>query len=354
MSLHLRNRRIVAGGTAAVLLMAGCVHHGDPKVTMKPFTADLVFGVKPAVEPPPAFAPINPVAAQQQASANIDLVPLPDLGNTFFKPIHGGPSQVTACPDARSTATAPEEAPTNVPDNRLPVAGLYHWKKRGDFSLNVRPTDKFTYGGITRRAVVNPTKVAEPGAAGTGYSLTYQTIQPELSTTNVIITDWRVKTAAQFVQPSAATVNAPNGGDPERGLALEGIQVKDKDGNPVGTPYSFPSGVLYFPLPIRSGTTWQASASDPKSLETLSINGQVVNHERVDACGNLVDGWRVNATLTYSGTDSRTITYSYIVATQYGALIIEEDQSSTDANGTYNPKEMLGQIKPDPLPASSG
>lgn len=354
MSLRRRDTRFVAGLIAAVVVLAGCVHHGDPKVSMKPFKADLVFGVKPPEGPPSLFTPppaTSAEAARVQANANVDL---PDLSRLGFTKPRPGPSQVTVCPDAKSTATAPEEAPTNVPNLRLPAEGLYRWKKRGDFTITVvSATQKFTYGGLTRRAVVKATKVTDPGDPASGYSFTYRTIQPALFSSNVVIMDWRVKTAAQFVQPAAATVNAPNQGDPERGLALEAIRENDKDGNEQKT-YNFPSGVLFFPLPIRSGTSWQASATDARTLETLSINAQVTSHERIDACGNLVDGWRVNATLTYSGQENVTIPYNYIVATQLGALIIEEDSHYQDTNGIYDPKEIYAQIKPDPLPQSGG
>ncbi|HEY4410582.1 MAG TPA: hypothetical protein VGO87_11930, partial [Acidimicrobiia bacterium] len=74
--------------------------------------------------------------------------------------------------------------------------------------------------------------------------------------------------------------------------------------------------------------------------------------ERVDACGDVVDGWVVEATQTFSGTGQTAPprTYRYIVATQLGGMIISEEVHTTSAQGATDVTFSLGQLKPSALP----
>jgi hypothetical protein len=351
LSTHDRKRGLAPVG-ARVVHPAGCVHLGAPKVGMKPLAADLVFGVKKQDKVPSPLAPEAPGPDEQALLAAADLVPSGDLSSGFsFKPKARpdiGKSTVQACPQAALNAFPAEEAGQNVPDGRLPVEGLYRWKRSGSYKLTQMPDRPLPYAGFEKRLVRKVTKVAADCT-----QFTNETVAPDFNG-NTVVQQWRVKTnASGTVQPTALSVNGPNNGDPERGLALEGITVFDQKGNQLGTSYSFPTGVLYMPLPIRPGTQWQAAAVDPKTGETLSISAQATDHERVDACGEIVDGWRINSTLTFSGKDNVSQTFNYIVAPQLGALVIDEKIQETTSTATYDIESNLGQTKPDPLPAGS-
>src|SRR5207244_13199533 len=93
-------------------------------------------------------------------------------------------------------------------------------------------------------------------------------------------------------------------------------------------------------------------ATDPLSGSELQNHAKVVKRERVDACGDFVDGWVVEATQTFSGTAQTAPprTYRYIVAPQLGGIIISEEIHTATAQGNTDVTFTLGQLKPSPLP----
>ena len=92
-----------------------------------------------------------------------------------------------------------------------------------------------------------------------------------------------------------------------------------------------------------SGSTFSGQAVDTSSGEVLQYDSRVVRRQRVDPCGEIVDGWLVTSkqTLSRSGT-SRD--YDYIVATQLGGMLISEhiDQASPVQKTDFS----IGQLNP--------
>jgi len=187
--------------------------------------------------------------------------------------------------------------------------------------------------------------------ASDGTEFTYETVQPDLRG-NAVVSAWQVKTAALSATPQELSVSGPNIGDPERGLALKSQTVTGTDGK-VQHQYVFNPGVLFVPLPIQAGESFQGVGVDPASGETLTISGNVDRHQRVDACGEVIDGWQVNTTETFSGAKSQPATYNYLVATQLGAMIVGEHIDTTTAEGHFVLDYSVGQLKPDPLPVKA-
>ena len=70
--------------------------------------------------------------------------------------------------------------------------------------------------------------------------------------------------------------------------------------------------------------------------------------------GEIVDGWQVNTTETFSGATNQPATYNYLVATQLGAMIIGEHIDASTADGHSVVDYTIGQTKPDPLPVKQG
>jgi hypothetical protein len=69
---------------------------------------------------------------------------------------------------------------------------------------------------------------------------------------------------------------------------------------------------------------------------------------RVDACGDLVDGWRAESTQTRSDA-AGSVAYNYLLATQYGgALILEEIHTTTADGSAFDVTFSLAQLHPDP------
>ena len=329
-------------GLAAVVALAGasCVHQGPPPVGLRAFQANLVFSTAPLPPPPPAVAPVPPAAPLQGPTTySLDASALDQPAYKLRPPL---PS-AAPCP-SNANGYPSVEASSN--STGLPPAGSYRWKRSGTYQLSLAPNVTLPTSGFETRLVRKVTKVAADGS-----EYTFETVQPDLRG-NTVISDWQVKTSALSTTPQELTVTAPNIGDPERGLALKKQTVLGTDGK-VQHEYTFNPGVLFVPLPVAAGTQFQGVGVDPASGETLTINGAVDRHQRVDACGAVLDGWQINASETFSGAQSQPATYNYVVATQLGAMIIAEHIDTTTPEGHFVLDYTIGQVDPSPLPAGS-
>jgi hypothetical protein len=371
---------------AALLLTSGCVRQGPPGVGVQKLAADLVFGMPPGTTPPPNLAPGEvgpgdattyvPVPASSAAGAGPEAPDEDDFdsgpgGHGPLRPVTPLNPARTPCPPAALTAFPAKEARLTV--EGVPAVGQYRWKRTGTQTLANLPGVKLAVTGFEQRLVRNVVRLSP-----TEY--TYETVQPELGSDVTTISTFKVRTDAlsQTVAPPVAPpdpnhpprslpqpVQVPGTqpplpkapvpetlsvGDPERGISLIKLQRVDAAGN--STEVNFSPGVLYLPLPIVPGEEWNAAGVDPRTGSVLQHQAKVVKRERVDACGDVVDGWAVEATQTFSrgGQTAPPRTYRYIVAPQLGGLIISEQIHTTTAQGTTDVTLSLGQLQPSPLP----
>lgn len=335
-----REHRRWAGLVAAVATTAACVHQGPPPVGVRALQANLVFSAAPPPPAPPAIAPVAPLTPSTgPTDISVDLGPINDQPVYKLRPALPPPA---VCPTAAQNAFPAEEATAN--SRGTPAAGTYRWKRSGTYQLNLAPGATLSTTGFEGRLIRN---VQSQAADGSQY--TFETVQPDLRG-DTVITGWQVKTAALSATPQELTVQAPNIGDPERGLALKSQTVVGPDGK-TKHQYTFTPAVLFVPLPVQPGESFQGVGVDPSSGETLTVDGAVDRHERIDACGEIVDGWQINTNETFSGSESQPATYNYLVATQLGTMIIGEHIDTTTADGHFVLDYTVGQTTPDPLPA---
>jgi len=153
--------------------------------------------------------------------------------------------------------------------------------------------------------------------------------------------------------PKPPIPDSVSAGDPERGISLVKLQRVDAEGNT--SEISFSPGVLYLPLEIQTGEQFTSVGIDPRTGSVLENKAKVLSRERVDACGDVVDGWAVESTQTFSGTSATAPprTYRYIIAPQLGGIIVSEEIHTAGAAGSTDVTLSLGQLKPSPLPASA-
>ena|GEM_PF-2214482 len=375
-----------AAGLAVALLASGCVRQGPPGVGVQKLAADLVFGMPPGTTPPPNLVPgpVGPgdvttyvpgpsssvAGAGRQASDEGDVGSEPGRRGRLRPVTPLNPARAP-CPPAALTAFPAKEARLTV--EGVPAVGRYRWKRTGTQTLASLPGVKLAVTGFEARLVQNVVRVSP-----TEY--TFETVQPELGSDVTTISTFKVRTDAlsQTVAPPVAPPDpnhpprsapqpvpvpgpqpplpkAPvpetlSAGDPERGISLIRLQRVDAAGN--SSEVNFSPGVLYLPLPIVPGEEWNAVGVDARTGSVLQHQAKVVKRERVDACGDVVDGWAVEATQTFSrgAQTAPPRTYRYIVAPQLGGLIISEQIHTTTAGGTTDVTLSLGQLQPSPLP----
>ncbi|MGH9004753.1 MAG: hypothetical protein ACRDYV_16635, partial [Acidimicrobiia bacterium] len=371
-----RRTGTLAPFVAVFVLAAGCAQPDPPGVGVQKLAADIVFGVKP---PPPDTPPANTIAGGGGYTGDATTyVPYPQSYPTPSFPAPRAPRPPTtrlprptplnppkaACPPAALNAFPAVEAGLTVAG--LPAEGQYRWKRTGTQTMATLPNVAIPISGFEQRLIREVKKVSET-------EFTFQTVQPELGTGVTVLQTFKVKTDAvsrgveppvqtiplerpeqlpdEVPFPSNPSVPSRRVGDPERGISLMRIERVDAQGN--SSVLNFTPAVLFLPLAIEPGESFESVGIDSRSGQVLQHQAQVVRRERVDACGEIVDGWVVEANQTFSGSGTATRTYRYIIAPQLGGVMISEQVKITAPEGTLDVTFSLGQTKPAPLPAQA-
>jgi hypothetical protein len=327
-------------------------------VTVKGFDDNLVFGVKEQ----PEAAPPNALG-----DTAIDPNALGDAGlpSQIFTPVRRPSSPLlprprVECEAADSTDSPEEPAPLTVPIDRRPKAGLYKWKRSGTAKGPATGDVELRISGFEQRAVrdikelgpsTNARSLGVPGSASDpGVVFTYETVQPDING-NVVVSLFQVDTS-----PLGVYQDPPAGGDeiraggPERGVVLKSYKVLDAEGDTISV-FEPSNGLLLLPLPVRAGEDFTASAVDPLSGASASYRAKVLDRQLVDACGELIQAWKVQGTQTFSVGEGTVVRdYTLVVATGLGGIPVMEKIDQT-VGGELHLESTIGQLIPDPLPA---
>lgn len=362
---HLRH---LAVAVALAGVATSCVSPDDPGVAIDDFEADLVFGLEEAPDP---IAPANtqPIAAGVpaafQAGPPIDVVStatvqaplqaqefapfrnpaadrLPPLRNL---PGTGTGTNASACPTALPTAAARDVAESDISG---PIReGVYEWKREG---VQKKGDVEVPISGFERRVVrdVQPAPdTFDPDA------YTFEVVQVLLDQPIVQVTTYLVKPNSSGqgeVVLGTPFPRFPRQGEPERGVSIIRFEQFDEDDNGLGST-DFNTGLLQLPLPVVPNESYQSVAVS-RTGDTYVQDALVAGRARIDACGELIDGWRVTSTQTTSESPGSTVSFSYLVATQYGGMPVQEQISTTTEDGsTLDVVFTIAQVDPTPLEA---
>ena len=365
--------RLIGLVVAMGIVAAGCAQPDPPGVGVQKLAADIVFGVKP---PPPDAPPANttpgfggltgdattyvPGSSRSYPEPSFPAPRAPRPPSRLPRPTPLNPPR-TACPPAHLNAFPAKEAGLTL--EGTPAEGQYRWKRSGTQTMATLPGVAIPISGFEQRLVREVEKISET-------EFSFQTVQPELGTGVTVLQTFKVKTGAvthtveapieaipldrpdrlpdDVPFPSNPSVPSRQVGDPERGISLKRIERIDAQGN--SSALDFTPAVLYLPLPIQPGESFESVGIDSRTGQVLQHQAQVVRRERVDACGEIVDGWVVEANQTFSGSGTTTRSYRYIFAPQLGGLMISEQIKITAPEGTLDVTFSLGQTEPTPLP----
>ena len=350
--------RIIAALGVTAFLAAGCVKPGDPGVSIAPLKADIVFGVKEAA---PAAAPQVLVSAPVIEEAFEDetfdekVLEIPDVTPLPRTRLN---STTSACPAAALTAFPEKIADVRV--EGMPAEGIYRFKN----SANFTNPDGSTTGGsyfdtrAVRRVTQNPNK---------SYEFTYEVVQPYWARTgSYLVTTFRVnnnptvihsvnqppQTVGVVPVPGAEAVVTPPADEP--GIFVDQWEVQTKAGA-VESRFRPSRPVKYLPLEegiLKAGQQWESVGIDPASGDVIRHTATVQRKTRVDACGQVVEGWLIEATQfgRFHGEqmDSK---YFYNVATQFGSLFIAETVDiDFGPEGHFTYDASIAKTQPDALP----
>ena len=357
-SLHSRRRTAAALALLGTFTAGACVQAGDPDVGIDPIVADIVFGAPTADVTPRAILPESaPPSAPIQDFDPVGLFPAEREVVDRPKPQRNpsAPSRSTVveeCRVATNSDFAPEVSPPRPEDSR-PTEGVYRWKRGGTRTFVVPGFEAMgpqtqEIKGFEERLVQN---VEAYGQSDTDFE--YETVRKDLEG-NVVTTRWRVRQAAENrnVNNNFPAVRV-NVGEPDRGLSLVSITVESPTGDNLDS-FNPRLPLLYLPLETTISDSWTSVAVDPRSLETLTLEAAVAKHAEVDACGEIVDGWLVNATLTETTAEGQIESkFDYIVANQFGSMVVSTHQETPAEAPVAVIDFSLARVTPAPLPADA-
>ena len=324
------------------LTAAACGEQPEPTVRLQNVQADIVFGeITPPTPATPANLTSGPVGPIEEDVVEVDEIEFDDKGHLRGR--FSAPRPIEPCPPAELTEFPDKEASLNVEGK--PAVGLYRWVRSGEQQITTPPI-KLPVSGFEKRLI----RAVEEESPTT---FTFETVQSEMGTGQIVVTRYRVKTAPtqQRIGPTDVRV-----GEPDRGIAIYEIERFDPKTAASISVFAPNPPVLVLPLPIVPGEAFEGVGVDPATGGSLRIQGSVRKRQQVDACGEVVDGWLVEGTRTTSGLnpeDSKSQIYHYIVATQLGGSIVQEYLEAQDATGSAKITFRTGQIVPDPLPADA-
>ena len=334
-----------------VLAAASCVSAGDPGVAIENIEADLVFGIEEAPGPVlPANTNLGAVPdANLDGGLEFDMSRFRNPAADRLPPLRDTVEAVSECPAALPTAAA--EAAADVVVTGAVREGVYKWKRSGTQLLpnpaGGEPIRK-EITGFEKRVIRNVQPYDDPLDPD---AYTYEMVQTLIDRPVVQVRTFLVKPASQgqLAPGGAYAVDEPRVTEPEAGVSLLKVEEIAEDGTTLGT-FEPTNGLLMIVFPVDPSEQFVGSAVDPKSGQAIMQQSAVRGRGRVDACGDLVDGWRVESTQTRSDVAGE-VGYNYLIAPQYGGVPILEEISTVSAEGVeINVTLSLGQLVPDPLP----
>lgn len=339
-------RRYVALVALVAVAATACVSQDPPGVKTSSVQTDITFdAAKPKV------GPIGPTAGQTADGAFQPLYPsefqnkVPDR----FKNVAFGltPQQAAAdCPVAPVGSAPANAAPENA--SQPPPAGQLRYKKSGTTQQTINGT-KFSsrVSGFEAHVIRNVHKSSDT-------AWTFDEFVPTPGGVRVL--SWSVNTKPVQQGASAPYVgqNPVRAGEPGRGIALTQLRDFDGNGNEVGS-FTPSTPVLYMPLAIEQSESFTGFGVDPKSGQSLRVDGQTIQRQTVDACGTLLDGWLVKATVSESGAGAAyTHTDEYIFSTELGGLLLSRHVKGSVPTGAGSQDDditySIAQTSPSPDP----
>lgn len=337
-----------------VLVASACTQADGPGVKVKAIASDIVFDsdapdpdAVPTLALPPAtdggFADLGG-GVRAPVQSKDDEPPPPRR-----PPVTAPPQAKPECPAALATAFPREAATFDVP--RVPTAGEYRWKRTVSSEVAKKTVEQIVFN---RHQISNVSKITETPNPATPDkpTRTFTFEETAFSSDGSTLTGFQVKDNPPQQNVSLQTGEKASTGPPDRGVAITKTVVRDSSGK-VGA-FNPSTPVLILPLPVAVPTEFESVGVDPTTGASYAVRGTVVGKERVDACGDVIDGWRVNSSQTFTSSDGRRrlSEVEYFVATQLGGIVIYQKAVASEAvRGPNDPTvtDHIAQLDPTPV-----
>jgi hypothetical protein len=198
-------------------------------------------------------------------------------------------------------------------------------------------------GSYTQTVAGTYATATATGALSGGVTQVVTALPRQTSIIGQVIDSWSVTRtgpgASRSVEVYRFVHDSPLPAGTASGIYLVALAWKD----PVRGDLTFEpmgDGLFLLPSPVSlspsGGTQYTGSATDPRTLTTMSIVRNVTGKKRVDACGALIDTYTVEMTgvLTTSSTQ-RQVAWTQQLATAYGGLPVQDSLTLSDPAGGF-------------------
>lgn len=330
-----------------------CAHGAGPGVAVQKVQSNIEFGLSTTTTTTPVGVAIPPTLSAVNLTGPAEALPAFSYQTTttfnYGSPSYG--TQTNDCPQPPYGASPAKGVTTSVA--RPPKPGSYKWQVMASQPVSGTKVTLTTTHYVTYY-VKNVSKVSTTPnpQGGQTETFTFDVVTPGQQG-GTVTTTYEVKENAVQVSESAGNFGqAQYTGAPDRGVSLAAVVDRNSAGTVTASFRPSPA-VLLLPLDVHVPQSFQSGGVDPTTGASFSNNATVSGSvKRVNACGQLVDGWDVAGTQTFSGTGGERTTGSveYAVATQYGGLVTYSAVTPTGSNETET--DVIGQLDPDPLPPS--
>jgi hypothetical protein len=284
---------------AFALATAACSPQAPLEVGSKQIPVDITLGEQGAARPPG----LNPSPG---GFPGFIQPPVPRIEPGINPP---------ALPSARCPVASPLDAAELVARQTAPlppVAATYRFRNQGSFQIG--DGARVAYPRITTRRVHDVRAIE--GERNYEFDISIPLADETTTTTYRVL----------------------NSGDaPDRGVYIVSIVTERSDGADAFIPQT-PILLMPFPPPELgtnledevagvAGPTYRSSGTDPISQTTMVLEAQIAGKVGVDACGEWIDAFDIQIVSGRILGPSKQLSFTgrYRIATQYGALVVEDD-----------------------------
>jgi hypothetical protein len=313
--------RSLATFLVVAAIAIGCSNPATKRgVDVREFNTNVGLGVEPTLgAAPPNILVRKPIPRERLEPPTFETIPPFDV-----------PTPIRAdCPRAGDFDFPAEEAGVEPKEGVRPAEGSYRYYLSGEIITSGGP---FEVSEFEERVI---TKVEDDSAAPEAYHFTVQQSQllDDRRGFGKLETTYRVIPSGSFQSVPNPPAPAPAVSDTGRGVYLVSIRFQglDEEGEPYETRFDPSSPLLLLPYPVVQGTEIDSSGTDPQTGNQVTIRGQIKSKKQVDACGERVDTWLIDAVETFRFSDPETFQtetieadYDYGIAPQFGGTILYE------------------------------
>jgi hypothetical protein len=319
---------------------ASCSNPGITRgVAVDEVNTDVGLGVEPRLGP----APPNIVVRQPIPRRRLELPKFQTL-----PPFEVPSEEQSDCPAAGDFDFPEKDAGVDPPENVRPKEGAYRYHLDGKVVTDTGPV---TLEQFETRLF---TEVNDDSAAPGAYN--FKVTQTQLLDEREggqIETTYRVVPRGNFQSVPNPGQGLPDVSDTGRGVYLVSIHFRgvDEENRPFESRFDPSNPLLILPYPVIQGTEIDASGTDPQTGSQVSITGVVKGKKQVDACGERVDTWLIDATETFRFSDPTTFqtetieaNYDYGIAPQFGGMILFEHIEAPIDGPFINVDARVGKV----------